>query len=381
VSWDRARPGTEIDSASRSDRRGRGSARLRLAVTSLALLVAGPGVPTTAQTPAATGSPTLPSECTSSPQLVNPIPVGLDDPGRAEPITVPAGATACLDYTPTVDTGQVTFDLRGLQPTSAYTAEAVSLSGAQQTWTSAPIEPGGRLQLCFDRVGEDLDRLYLLVSDRSSAEAVPVGGWIRVRPVALPCGRYAVHSRYTQYVGGQVSLSITVIGEISLSRDPLDDPRPNTLSYTIVASRPDQSDASTEAFGAAVARIGGLIAAADAGGDRGARCPPRTRLRYTGRTTITLAFAPGGPIEVDLDAPVARELVSQLFDFLVGQFGIVGMGMLPLVLLVTIAPLMLDLAHFQLALLAEQAFTRSGSTGCGLTTTRRTRTVSRLSDR
>jgi hypothetical protein len=245
------------------------------------------------------------------------------------------------------------------------------------------VASGGRAQFCFDRPGEDLAKLYLIISNTAPGPSLTVAGWLRVRPVAAPCGTYAVHSRYTEYVGGQVALSIAVMGEIDLSRDPLDNPTPTTLTYTIVFGSEGPAGGGTASNGRSqVAQIGGLTAAAAPGAPGGSACAPRTRLRYTGRTTVTINFVQGGPFELNVDSELAHELVAGLFSWLDKEFGVFGaMAIMPFLLLITLAPLLMDLAQFQLAFLAEQSFGRSRRTDCGLATSRRSRTVVQIPGR
>jgi hypothetical protein len=111
-----------------------------------------------------------------------------------------------------------------------------------------------------------------------------------------------------------------------------------------------------------------------------------SRVRYTGTTVIHVPVVGArGPIRVDLrdtSPDFGRDLVYGLFLMFEREMGpLFAMAFAAQLLLVIIAPLLLDLAKFQLAVLAEQALTRTGRGDCGLTTARRSRTVVQLSDR
>ena len=162
----------------------------------------------------------------------------------------------------------MTFDLSLLVPTDRYTADVVYQTTGGQAWTHVPVAPGGRAHFCFDLPAEDLAQLYLVIANQATAPSAAVGGSIRVRPVGVPCGTWAVHARYTEYVGAQVSMSITVMGEIALSRDPWYDPTPAELTYILEFGAVESSgDAGTASFAAPIAQVGGAIAAAaDTGG-------------------------------------------------------------------------------------------------------------------
>jgi hypothetical protein len=225
----------------------RAPGRWRAVVVALVLLQVWSSMPVGAQASAPPASQHfLPAECVSSPQVVNAAPVGLDDPGRAMPIVIAGGTTACLDYTPTDTTQQVTFDLGTLTPPSRYTAQMLSQVKGGGAWVQTPVPSGSRVHLCFTQPAEDIAHLYLLIANGATAAEDAVEGSVRVRPVALPCGTWAVHARYTEYVGAQVSMSVTVMGEISLSRDPADDPSPQALTYILEFGAPGSSEGRSQ---------------------------------------------------------------------------------------------------------------------------------------
>jgi hypothetical protein len=358
-----------------------GGIQQRLLASVLAALMAWPASAVLAQAPSVPAvDPNLLVGCAQPIPLLNGFAGGMDYIGHRQDVSIPSGGISCFHYFSDDQVGQLTLDVAGLAPADAYRAVVALRTVDGQTWTLSTIPPGEKVQYCFNVPGEDIAELYLLISNTSPDPAVSVTGTFRSRPAVVPCGRYAIHTRYAEYEAGQVNWSFTVVGELSLSHDPIEGTPAGEGSYTLILGR-----LGLFGSGPAVAQGGGLTAAAADGGAGRGNCRPPSYRRYTGRTTITVV-AVGGTFTISVLDRDPRELSGMLMNFVLylwDHFGWVGLAMGIFWLLLTVLPLMLDLLEFQLGLAADMLLNRMRGIGCDgrPSFSRNSRTVVRLSDR
>lgn len=106
---------------------------------------------------------------------------------RSFPVDLPSLTASYHAYTISGG-GQVTFDFSGVQPAGDFDVDAlVKIAG--KGWEPRPrrFSGGGRLRFCLDRPEEEVEQVYLVLSNHQKREESRIQGSVEVQAEADPC--------------------------------------------------------------------------------------------------------------------------------------------------------------------------------------------------